>query len=88
MKLTEPQLSALREINRIGYSFSIPCQTGEALRRRGLVARHTEYLIGAVYVDRDSSVRQYWCTAKKPFERHEWMMTKEGKIFLQSMERT
>lgn len=27
-------------------------------------------------------------SGSQPCERHEWMMTKEGKIFLQSMERT
>lgn len=87
MKLTEPMLKALREVACTGYSYSISFQTGEALRRRGLLARHTEYLIKAVYVDQDSETLQYRYPARSPLERHEWMLTKAGRNLLDPMSR-
>jgi hypothetical protein len=85
--LSDQMLDALKKISQSsGYSYSIRFSTGEALRRRGLVGRHTEFLLKAVYVDSNSSTLQYKFKASAPFERHEWMITTKGVNFLRSLE--
>jgi len=83
--LSDQMLDALKKISQ-SNGYSTRFSTGEALRRRGLVGRHTEFLLKAVYVDANSSTLQYKFKASAPFERHEWMITKKGVNFLRNLE--
>jgi len=84
MKLSKSQIDALQKLADTGYSYGIPFRTGEALRRMGYVARYTEYILKAEYVEQESTTRQYTCTARKPYIRHEWNITKEGRAAIPS----
>jgi hypothetical protein len=75
-KLTGPMLDALDAISR-GVTCRVRFQTGEALRKRGLVSRSTELVIGRDYADADG-VHEQW-RSEVPYEFHEWYLTVEGR---------
>lgn len=79
MKLTAPMLSALRKMNETYAATNIHFRSGEALRRRGLAERYTEYLVKAVYVQSDVETVQYEHPASAPLQHHEWYITPAGR---------
>jgi hypothetical protein len=73
--LTKAQIYALVEIER-GNHPSVRFQTGEALRRKGMVERLTTSEVSWSYADRNGE-REQW--SGPPRKRHEWFLTSVGR---------
>ena len=78
VRLTKAQRSALGEIERFKYP-QVAFPTGEALRRRGLVERHTTYETGWDFASKDGVVPQWRGPGRA---RHEWFITPAGRAAL------
>jgi hypothetical protein len=84
MRLTEAQRRALKRMSITFSVCGIRFDVGEALRRRGLACRYTEYIERAEYASKDEIVDQGW----RGHVRHEWHITPDGRAALaQSVEK-
>ena len=79
-KLTKAQLSTLDEIARWQQP-TVRFQTGEALRRKGLVERITVYEIGWDFADQKGVHPQ--SRHAEPRLAHRWAITRAGRLALQ-----
>jgi hypothetical protein len=82
MKLSRAMLAALQYMDRVYGGSSVRFATGEALRKRGLAARHTICAIRADYVERNSVTPQWKASAKKPHLLIDWYITTAGRAAL------
>jgi hypothetical protein len=79
MKLSPAMWKALGRLNNGASTSPGSYRTMEALRRRGLAARYTNFSIRAEYVEKDSVTVQWARPARKPFLLHEWYDTPAGR---------
>lgn len=80
-KLSRAMLGALHQMQDHYGSQRVKFNTGEALRKRGLCARLSTYVVRREYVEREHTTQQFPedISAKNPVVWHEWYITADGK---------